>query len=270
MSLGATASNELPPAWGTRDLLAGGRIVGDLERRFTAALRSAWLVYQPIVCARTGHTLGQEALLRTREASLASPPAVIRAGQGLGLGDEVGRLVRRHLAHFIGTGVSPDHAVFFVNTVASDLLDPHLLAPAAALSVWAPRVVLELGSDPALLRVGSLSRRLAALRALGYRICLEEASWQEDCGVDVLGLVDPDIVRLAREVAHDIDFSPDQRRRAARTIARASARGCLVVAGLVETAAERDTLLDLGVDLLQGYLLHRPAPWRAAGTGRAS
>lgn len=268
MSPAALASRELLPAPEPLSLLAGDWAEANQEHRFADSLRSARLAYQPIVGARSSRTFGYEALLRTSEGSLGGPAAVIRVAQRLGLGHEVGRLVRRQLAHFVAAGMAPDHALFFVNTVASDLLDPHLLAPAAALSSWAPRVVLELGSDAGLLRVGSLSRRLAALRAMGYRICFEEASWQEGCGVDVLDLVGPDIVRLAREVAHDIDFSPDPRRRAARTIARASARGCLVVAGLVETAAERETLLDLGVDLLQGYLVGRPAAWQAARGGR--
>jgi EAL domain-containing protein (putative c-di-GMP-specific phosphodiesterase class I) len=36
--------------------------------------------------------------------------------------------------------------------------------------------------------------------------------------------------------------------------------GVLVVAEGIETAAERDALLDLGCDLLQGYLFARPGP----------
>jgi EAL domain-containing protein (putative c-di-GMP-specific phosphodiesterase class I) len=36
--------------------------------------------------------------------------------------------------------------------------------------------------------------------------------------------------------------------------------GATVVAEGVETAAERDALVDLGCDLLQGYLFAKPGP----------
>jgi EAL domain-containing protein (putative c-di-GMP-specific phosphodiesterase class I) len=36
--------------------------------------------------------------------------------------------------------------------------------------------------------------------------------------------------------------------------------GSLVVAEGVETTAERDCVIDLGCDLLQGYLLAKPGP----------
>jgi EAL domain-containing protein (putative c-di-GMP-specific phosphodiesterase class I) len=40
--------------------------------------------------------------------------------------------------------------------------------------------------------------------------------------------------------------------------------GILVVAEGVETPAEKDVLVDLGCDLLQGFLFGRPAPQQAA------
>ena len=50
--------------------------------------------------------------------------------------------------------------------------------------------------------------------------------------------------------------------------------GVIVVAEGVETVAERDTLLGLGCDLFQGYLIARPsgpfpeAVWPVVGSGR--
>ena len=52
--------------WWPTELSAPGAF-DQLEPRVTSALRSAWLVYQPIVFARNGDVFGHEALLRTRE-----------------------------------------------------------------------------------------------------------------------------------------------------------------------------------------------------------
>ncbi len=170
--------------------------------------------------------------------------------------------MRRKLAGFLASGVAEDHAVFFMNVIASDLLDPHLHAPAAALSSWASRVILEITDGPELRRVSDLGLRLAALRGLGYRVALEESAVGD--GLESLAVVDPDVVRIGRGLVRGIGGSAEQRRKVASTIARASARGCLVVAGLVESALERAVLVDLGVDLLQGFFFKRPAAWHAA------
>jgi EAL domain-containing protein (putative c-di-GMP-specific phosphodiesterase class I) len=64
-----------------------------------------------------------------------------------------------------------------------------------------------------------------------------------------------------------IDGDP-VRRALVRAVAE-FARGidAWLVAEGIETPAERDTLLDLGISLGQGYLLGRPGPWDPALTG---
>jgi EAL domain-containing protein (putative c-di-GMP-specific phosphodiesterase class I) len=240
-----------------------------LDERVSSGLSSAFLVYQPIVSARSGRVFGHEALLRTREAFFSGPEAVVRTAARLGLRHEVGPFVRRTLARFLARGLAEEHTVFFVNTIATDLLDPHLQAPAAALSSFASRVVLELQDGPELRRVADLERNLLALRRLGYRLALEEAELEED-GLPSLEVAQPDLVRIGRGRVRGLERSAERRRRVARTVARAQARGCLVVAGRVETAAERDVLRDLGVDLVQGYLVRHPLAWPAGLMRRAS
>ena len=252
--------------WWPTELSAPGAF-DQLEPRVTSALRSAWLAYQPIVFARNSNVFGHEALLRTREGAFSAPPALLDAAGRFGLRPEVGRLVRRMLAGFLTSGVAEDHVVFFMNVIAADLLDPHFLAPAAALSSWASRVILEITDGPELHRVRDLGLRLAALRGLGYRVALEESAAGD--GLESLAVVDPDVVRIGRGLVRGIGNSAEQQRKVASTIARASARGCLVVAGLVESAQERAVLVDLGVDLLQGFFFKKPAAWRVV-PGRLS
>jgi EAL domain-containing protein (putative c-di-GMP-specific phosphodiesterase class I) len=240
-----------------------------LDHRVSSALRSASLVYQPVVSARSGRVFGYEALLRTREVSFSGPEDVLNTAARMGLRHEVGRLVRRMLARFLASEVSADHALFLVNAIASDVLDPHLQAPAAALSTFASRVVLELTDGPELHQIADLGRHLRALRRLGYRLVLEAAELDAD-GPASLEVVQPDLVRIGRGWVRGIERSAAQRLKVARTVARARAGGRLVVAGRVETAAERDVLRDLGVDLLQGYFVRHPAAWPFDLARRAS
>ena len=55
-----------------------------LENSFYKALDSLWMAYQPILRANDGHVYGYEALLRSKEASLPHPGAVLPLGKRLG------------------------------------------------------------------------------------------------------------------------------------------------------------------------------------------
>ena len=60
--------------------------------------------------------------------------------------------------------------------------------------------------------------------------------------------------------AHGIDADATLQAMAAAFIAFASRTGTTIVAEGIETEAELNALLDLGVHLGQGYLLGRPSP----------
>jgi EAL domain-containing protein (putative c-di-GMP-specific phosphodiesterase class I) len=56
-----------------------------------------------------------------------------------------------------------------------------------------------------------------------------------------------------------VDLTPVKRRLIGSMVTVCKEMGTLVVAEGVETEAERTTLVDLGCDLLQGFLIARPA-----------
>jgi EAL domain-containing protein (putative c-di-GMP-specific phosphodiesterase class I) len=99
---------------------------------------------------------------------------------------------------------------------------------------------------------------MAELRALGYRIALD------DLGAGYAGLtsfaqIRPEIVKLDMALVRDIDKDALKKRLVASVIQVSRDIGTLVVGEGVETAAERDTLIELGCHLLQGFLLGKPA-----------
>ena len=69
----------------------------------------------------------------------------------------------------------------------------------------------------------------------------------------------PDLVKLDMARVRDIDKDPVKQRLAMLMCQLCADLGIGVIGEGVETHAERETLLALGCDLLQGYLFGRPA-----------
>ena len=70
----------------------------------------------------------------------------------------------------------------------------------------------------------------------------------------------PEVVKLDMSLVRGVDRNPISARIIRALTAVCSEMGICLVAEGVETVAERDTLLGLGCDLLQGYLFARPTP----------
>jgi len=144
-----------------------------------------------------------------------------------------------------------------VNLHPVDLEDEDLYDPAAPLSRVAPRVVLEITERASLSDVPELASRLARLRALGFRIAVD------DLGAGFAGLASfarlrPEVVKIDMSLVRGVESDP-VRQKLVDSITHASHDlGILVVAEGIESAAERDVLTALEVDLLQGYLFGRP------------
>jgi EAL domain-containing protein (putative c-di-GMP-specific phosphodiesterase class I) len=68
------------------------------------------------------------------------------------------------------------------------------------------------------------------------------------------------MVKIDMAIIRDIDKDPVKQRLARVILGLCRDSGILVVGEGIETVAERDVLVDLGCDLLQGYLLSRPGP----------
>jgi EAL domain-containing protein (putative c-di-GMP-specific phosphodiesterase class I)/CheY-like chemotaxis protein len=228
----------------------------DEERKFDSALAKRWMAYQPIHERATGAISAYEALLRTAEPGLIRPLDFFGAAERLDRLWDVGRAVRGDVAASIAR--IPDGARVFVNLHPREIVDDDLYRADAPLSRVASRVVLEITERASLNDVPDLVQRIDRLRALGYRIAVD------DLGAGYAGLASfarlrPDVVKLDMSLVRAIDTDP-VRRKIVGSLTRASHDlGIQVVAEGIETDAEREAISALEVDLLQGYLLGRPA-----------
>lgn len=245
-----------------REVLAhvGGAAIGEddeaLGRSLDRALQSLFLVVQPIVQWSTRRPRAWEALLRSSEPSLPTPPAVIRAAERLGRLPDVGRAVRLRAADIAADLY--DGEDLFVNLHPADLADPMLFDAAEPLSQVAPRVVLEITERARLDTLDDLAERLHTLRRLGFRIAID------DLGSGYAGLssfvdLSPEIVKVDMSLVRHLDTDPTRGRLVRMLATTCAESGVEMVAEGVETVGERDALRELGCDLMQGYLFAKPA-----------
>ena len=226
-----------------------------LESSLRSCFQSLWMAMHPIVDSRKQTVFGYEALLRSDESSLPHPGAVIDAAERLGQLDAMGRLVReRSAAPFVE---SSQTGHLFVNLHVTDLLDPDLFSPTAALAQIAGQVVLEITERSSLYGVPDVRSRIASLRAIGYRIAVDDLG-AGYAGLTSFALLEPDFVKLDMSLIRGVDSNSTKQKvvRSMTTLCREM--GMLVVAEGVETPSECNTLVDLDCDLLQGFLFAKP------------
>jgi EAL domain-containing protein (putative c-di-GMP-specific phosphodiesterase class I)/ActR/RegA family two-component response regulator len=228
-----------------------------VQRAFERMLETLWIAYQPVV-ESNGEVFGHEAFLRSREPALATPEAVLTAAARLGALELLGRVVRRRVAEsFVASGA---RGVLFINIHPCELEDDTLGSPACPLAPVADRVVFDLterGTPPG--TMVELRSRIARLREHGYRIALDDlgAGFAE---LTNFVFVEPDIVKIDPTLVRGVDTSPLKRRLIHSVAKLCHETGICVLAEGVETAAERDALLEIGCDLFQGHFIAAPGP----------
>jgi EAL domain-containing protein (putative c-di-GMP-specific phosphodiesterase class I) len=230
----------------------------ELEAKLARCLASLTLHFQPIVDAKTLARFGYEALLRATDRALPHPGAILDAAERLERLPALGRAVRAHAAGVIASAPA-ERGLMFVNLHLLDLFDKQLLSPFAPLSKVAARVVLEITERTSLEGQIDLRYRVAELRELGYQIAIDDLGGGH-ARMGTFSPLDTDFVKLDMSLVRDVDQHQLKQRLIRSVTQLCREHGTRVIGEGVETQAEADTLVELGCDLLQGYLIARPGP----------
>lgn len=227
-----------------------------LEKTFDRALRGLTHVFHPIYSMRERRAIGFEALMRTTEPSLESPVAMLDTAGLLGRHSELTRVLYGGVAERAAD--LPEGRLLFVNVHPPDLMDPSLHGMGSPLAPYASRVVLEITERASIERMGDITDVVRDLRLLKYRLAVD------DLGTGYAGLasftqLSPEIVKLDRSLITGIDSNPVKQRVVRAMTSLCADLGMQVISEGIETVAEKDTLIELGADLLQGYLFGHPS-----------
>lgn len=219
--------------------------------------------FQPIVRTTDFGVVGHEVLVRARVAGeFISGGRIIdaaRAHRGLARLD---LLCQRMAVEHGGPRLQGEERLF-VNFLPLSMHEPGtgpaaLLDAAERAGVDPARIVLEVVESEAFPDLSHLRAMLEAYRMNGMGVALDDLG----TGQTALRYIDelaPDCIKLAK------DLIPHYPRESDLAIVRgllrhAKGRGITVLAEGVETARQVAVARELGIDLLQGYLLGRPAP----------
>jgi diguanylate cyclase (GGDEF)-like protein len=211
------------------------------------------IVFQPVVELATGRAGGFEALARFEREPRRGPDEWFAQAHRVGLGEELEALALRAALAAPGR---PEGTFLALNVSPRALLS----APVrAALPEDLNGIVIELTEHEVFGAEGSLEAELAALRARGALVALDDAG-AGYAGLQQIIRITPDILKLDRALVHGAHADPPRQALLEALIGFASTTGAAICAEGVEDLDDLRALVSLDVTYAQGYGLARPAP----------
>ena len=187
---------------------------------------------------------------------MKGPGDVLDLAEKTGRLFDLGRAIRKSVAlELPGLVLGVD---VFVNLHPADLEDPELYEPGSPLAAFARRVVLEITERASVTHDDDLPKHIDRLRALGYRVAVDDLG-AGYAGLTSLSRIQPEFVKLDGSLVRDIHTSGVNQLIVAAVINLSERMGLKVIAECIENREELATLIDLGVDLMQGYFFAKPA-----------
>mgnify|MGYP004588462393 FL=1 len=218
--------------------------------------------FQPIFSARSGRVVAYEALMRPQMPTLRSPLAVLKLARELGRLYDIERLTvfkaSEAFQDLRRKGLIREDALLFVNSIANvSLNDADIREYNRLYGDLLPDFVVEITEEEEL-NLKELERKRYVPGASGT-VALDDYGSGYSNGNSLL-TIEPRYVKVDISIIRNIDTNMDKQQFLTGLVTYAKPRSIQVLAEGVETMAELQKVLELGVDLLQGYGCARPAP----------
>lgn len=218
-------------------------------------------VFQPIVSLADGAVFGYEALSRGPIGTrFESAEQLFLAAASRGIAQQLERVCRfRAIA---GASSLPPGCYLFLNVsprvleernagMTRDILDQSRLAQ--------ERIVLEITEKQAIADFELLKRTLLHYNRQGFKVAIDDAGAGHS-SLRAVTEVRPHFIKLDMALVRDIDRDRAKNALVSAIILFARRIDARVLAEGIETIEELATLIEIGVDLGQGFLLARPLP----------
>jgi EAL domain-containing protein (putative c-di-GMP-specific phosphodiesterase class I) len=220
--------------------------------------------FQPLVSLKRRTVVGVEGLSRgwvPETQTVIEASRLFAEAAAHGLSRELDLLCRRKiLCGFRALLDQYAHLVLSLNMEPSSidkrLWTGHLVTQVAEAGLCARNIVLEI-VESAVRDEGELRRWVQSYREAGYLIALDDVGAGHS-NLNRIPELQPDILKVDRYLVHGID-EDFHKKEVYRSLAGMAHRlGAMIIAEGVETEAEALTLLEMGADVVQGFLLVPP------------
>lgn len=233
------------------------------QQDFELLLREELVTYhfQPICSARTGRIAAYEALMRVDLPTLHSPAQVMQLAHETGRLYEIERITVFHSSAIFqrmqAQGLFQSDALLFINSIANvSLTNEDVEEYAQRYPELLKRLVVEITEQEDLDR--ACLERKRNVPGFSGSFALDDYGSGYSNELNLLEL-SPRYIKIDISIVRGIDTDRDKQQIVSNIVAYAHARSMQLIAEGIETEAQLRTVIGLGVDLLQGYYLSRPA-----------
>jgi diguanylate cyclase (GGDEF)-like protein len=247
ISVYAGESLSTPGARGAREALE--RLIGG---------EGLSMAVQPIVTAPGRVTYAYEALARFQSRGTDNPLHWFALADEFGMRDEMELACLTQALELLAA--RPPDTLLSINLSGPLLLDERTQAALSAVPSL-HGLILELTENSLLEDTPGLHAKISELQAAGVRFAVDDMG-SGYSGLRQITTVRPSYLKLDRSLISGIDADPDRGALISALLGYAHQTGGRLIAEGVETEAELNALVGLGVDLVQGFHVAKPGwPW---------
>lgn len=223
--------------------------------------KKLYYCFQPIVDVKTAKVVAYEALMRSDMPTLNSPDKILSIAKMESKLNSIEVLTwfnsLEAFSHHINHGMVDKDCKVFINSIASQSMNTDEIEEFENLyRDLLPNIVLEITEEE---RLDETIHYFKSGHILAWRgsIALDDYGSGYNSEKALL-YIDPQYIKVDLDIVRNIDSSIDKQKIIRNIVSYAHERGKLIIAEGIETEMELRTVVELGVDLLQGYFLGRP------------
>jgi EAL domain-containing protein (putative c-di-GMP-specific phosphodiesterase class I) len=218
------------------------------------------MAFQPILDCEANAPFAFEALVRGPQDQPAATILDAVDADNLYAFDQACRVKAIEAAMAAGLMETPARLSinFLPNAVYSPLACIQLtLKTATACALPLDRLIFEFTESEHMASAEHVEKIIDSYKRMGFAVAIDDFG-AGFAGLGLFARFKPDMVKIDMELVRDIDTSARKRAIVGGVVAMCAELDTLVIAEGIETAAEAQTLRQIGVRYLQGYFFARP------------